>query len=365
MVISSICVMFFLSRPTRLLGARLYSFFRQCGVLKYRRSLTIVLLLFNHAEDFLGVLELRPWIFDKNLVVLGPLSARDDPLLVNLDWCPFFVDVHDLKLGQWTVEGFSDPGVHTPYGAWLRAVRPVRRFGVTLDLVWPTYVRSSPSSSGCSGSVHRGHHIFGGFRRRVDGGASLVARESGSTIPSPRRLAEHRQLDLEVGHQFNEQLKDAVSGPGHIEAQFPGDCPVLSRPASPSLGLADGRPSSRRASSIAGGPVNPTNIVQSGQRPADFSERNLGAKSLAGDRSSWPVVTPPQGLNSVSFVLFSRPVHSALNITEGSREFVGSSTLVEVPLTTQPSTFSAIVPVSGRGYGHRARGRRVGSARRI
>ncbi|KAK4424238.1 hypothetical protein Salat_1617200 [Sesamum alatum] len=434
-------------------------------------------LLFNHAEDYRRVLDLRPWIFDKNLVVLAPLSDRDDPLLVNLDWCPFFVHVHDLKLGQRTVEvvrhigrslgawldedgiakdiswfeavririninvtrpfkraltllsehgdelvlrfsyerlpnfyylcgklghisrfcelrfqeGFLDPGVHTPYGAWLRVVGPVRRFGVTPDLVRPTYVRSSSSSLGCDVSVCRGQHIFRGFRCRTGdevGGASLVAGESGSTAPSPRRLAQHRPLDLNVGQWFFEQLQEAVSGPVPIAvdldgpraldfvnkvglahdlvslAHFPSACPGLSRPASPSLGLVDGRPNSRRALSFAGGLLSHENIVHSGG-PTAIPEGNLGAKSRLGDHSSWPIVTPLGGLNTDSSVPSSRPVHSDLHITKGSSDFVGSSSLVDVPLITQPSTISAIAPVFGRRYGRRARGHCGGTARRI
>ncbi|KAK4424535.1 hypothetical protein Salat_1646900 [Sesamum alatum] len=55
-------------------------------------------LIFNHFEDLRRVLDLRPWIFDRNLVVIHPLSPTANPLEVDLDWCPFFVHVHDLPL---------------------------------------------------------------------------------------------------------------------------------------------------------------------------------------------------------------------------------------------------------------------------
>ncbi|KAK4415896.1 hypothetical protein Salat_2697000 [Sesamum alatum] len=61
-------------------------------------------LVFAHVEDLRRVLELRPWIFDRNLVLLQPLMQWEDPLLVNLGWCPFIVHIHDLRYGQRSVE---------------------------------------------------------------------------------------------------------------------------------------------------------------------------------------------------------------------------------------------------------------------
>ncbi|KAK4424562.1 hypothetical protein Salat_1649700 [Sesamum alatum] len=37
-------------------------------------------LVFNHIEDLRRVLDMRPWIFYRNLVVLQPLTMHDDPL---------------------------------------------------------------------------------------------------------------------------------------------------------------------------------------------------------------------------------------------------------------------------------------------
>ncbi|KAK4415198.1 hypothetical protein Salat_2627000 [Sesamum alatum] len=61
-------------------------------------------LVFHHIEDLRQVMEMRPWNFDKNLILLQPLSHQTDPLTINLDWCPFFVHIHDLRYGQCTVE---------------------------------------------------------------------------------------------------------------------------------------------------------------------------------------------------------------------------------------------------------------------
>ncbi|KAK4413668.1 hypothetical protein Salat_2779600 [Sesamum alatum] len=412
-------------------------------------------LLFNHGEDLRRVLELRPWIFDKNLVVLAPLAERDDPLLVNLDWCPFYVHVHDLKLGQRTVnvvrhigrslgtwldedsiardiswfeavrirlnlnvtrplkraltlcsehgeefvvrltydrlpnfcylcgtlghisrfcelrfqEGFTDPGIHTPCGAWLRAAGPAWRFGISQDMVRPTYVRSSSSSSGYSVSVRRGQHIFGGFRRADDaegGGASLAIGESGSTAPSPQRLVEHRQLSMDIGQQLNEEFRVAGSVPGLVDmhvgskgvhavtglrpasvsppqAQSPIKRPASPRPRFSFLGQAGGRPMIQpsqsgdfQISSGYGGPVRGVGSAPISPMDADISANQRGEQSLADDLSVGQDVTTSRGPRN----LLSDPL-----------------------IRSNPSPLH--FPVGGRGYGRRARGCRVGRARRV
>ncbi|KAK4422851.1 hypothetical protein Salat_1867700 [Sesamum alatum] len=47
-------------------------------------------LVFHHLEDLRQVMDLRPWIFDKHLIAVQPLTLRTDPSTVNLEWCPFF-----------------------------------------------------------------------------------------------------------------------------------------------------------------------------------------------------------------------------------------------------------------------------------
>ncbi|KAK4435264.1 hypothetical protein Salat_0689700 [Sesamum alatum] len=74
-------------------------------------------LLFNHIEDLRRVLDMRPWIFDRNLIVLRQLSPKEDPLSLNLDWCPFFVHVHDLPYRLRSIEIIRYIG--GSLGSWL------------------------------------------------------------------------------------------------------------------------------------------------------------------------------------------------------------------------------------------------------
>ncbi|KAK4438483.1 hypothetical protein Salat_0182600 [Sesamum alatum] len=134
-------------------------------------------------------------------ILFGSLSQPKDPLSISLDWCPFFVHVHDLRLGQrsvdvlryigdyvgaWLDAGnmerdifwfenvrirlninvsdcFVDPGANYPFGAWLLVTGPMRRVGGTLDSICPTYVWSSHRTTSLSGDQRRGAQIFGNF----------------------------------------------------------------------------------------------------------------------------------------------------------------------------------------------------------
>ncbi|KAL0412613.1 UNVERIFIED_CONTAM: hypothetical protein Sradi_1463000 [Sesamum radiatum] len=62
------------------------------------------LLKFFHELDRNRVLERCPWAFDKNLVVLAPVEAEDEPTQINLDWCQFHIHIHGLPLGKMTPE---------------------------------------------------------------------------------------------------------------------------------------------------------------------------------------------------------------------------------------------------------------------
>ncbi|KAK4423020.1 hypothetical protein Salat_1884600 [Sesamum alatum] len=162
--------------------------------------------------DLRRVLDMRPWIFYRNLIVFQQLSPKDDPLSLNLDWCPFFVHVHDLpyglrtidviqylgcSLGSWLEdshierdvywfemvririninitlplkralqlcseerENFVDPGSDAPYGAWLRAAGPLRRLGAALDALRLTYVPHFQTVTDSSVLVQCGARIF-------------------------------------------------------------------------------------------------------------------------------------------------------------------------------------------------------------
>ncbi|KAK4415646.1 hypothetical protein Salat_2672000 [Sesamum alatum] len=90
------------------------------GVVVRKVSESRFCLIFNHFEDLRRVLDLRPWIFDRSLVVIQPLSSMVDPLTVDLDWCPFFVHVHDIPYSQRTVAVVRYIG--NCLGAWLEEV---------------------------------------------------------------------------------------------------------------------------------------------------------------------------------------------------------------------------------------------------
>ncbi|KAL0462101.1 UNVERIFIED_CONTAM: LINE-1 retrotransposable element O protein [Sesamum latifolium] len=125
------------------------------------------LLKFVHSLDRDRVLASGPWAFEKNLIVLAKVSEEDDPVVVDLSWCEFFIRIHGLPLGKMTTKmarfiggkiapnysgdifsyerlpnfcylygrighiskwcesrfqsGFVDPGDNLPYGPWLRS----------------------------------------------------------------------------------------------------------------------------------------------------------------------------------------------------------------------------------------------------
>ncbi|KAK4438075.1 hypothetical protein Salat_0141600 [Sesamum alatum] len=117
----------------------------------------------------------------------------DDPLLVSLDWSPFFVHIHDLRFGQRSVDviryiGFVDPGVNCPFGSWLRATGPMRRLGGISDSICPTYVWNSPRPVGNSGDQRRGAQIFGTFRLAQGGSPSSSSSVPPVSIQFPMRL---------------------------------------------------------------------------------------------------------------------------------------------------------------------------------
>ncbi|KAL0457798.1 UNVERIFIED_CONTAM: hypothetical protein Slati_0407000 [Sesamum latifolium] len=58
------------------------------------------LIRFNHIIDRSRALEGCPWSFEKNTMILSGLGANENPLNVDLDWCEFFVHVHDLPLSK-------------------------------------------------------------------------------------------------------------------------------------------------------------------------------------------------------------------------------------------------------------------------
>ncbi|KAL0412095.1 UNVERIFIED_CONTAM: hypothetical protein Slati_3799200 [Sesamum latifolium] len=62
------------------------------------------LIKFFHILDHNRVLERCPWAYDKNLLVLAPVEAEDDPKLVDLSRSDLHIHIHGLPLGKMTKE---------------------------------------------------------------------------------------------------------------------------------------------------------------------------------------------------------------------------------------------------------------------
>ncbi|KAL0455647.1 UNVERIFIED_CONTAM: hypothetical protein Slati_0903900 [Sesamum latifolium] len=62
------------------------------------------LLRFNYRVDVDRALGGCPWTFDKNLIILSRVNDEQNPLEVNLYWCPFHVHTHGLPLRMMTKE---------------------------------------------------------------------------------------------------------------------------------------------------------------------------------------------------------------------------------------------------------------------
>ncbi|KAL0407264.1 UNVERIFIED_CONTAM: hypothetical protein Slati_4040300 [Sesamum latifolium] len=62
------------------------------------------LLKFFHPLHRDRVIARCPWAYDKNLLVLAPVEASDDPLSIDLNCCDFHVHIHGLPLGKMTKE---------------------------------------------------------------------------------------------------------------------------------------------------------------------------------------------------------------------------------------------------------------------
>ncbi|KAK4434913.1 hypothetical protein Salat_0654200 [Sesamum alatum] len=58
------------------------------------------LLRFNHIIDRNRALEGCPWSFEKNIIILSGVWENENLLRVDLDWCDFYMHVHDLPLSM-------------------------------------------------------------------------------------------------------------------------------------------------------------------------------------------------------------------------------------------------------------------------
>ncbi|KAK4417140.1 hypothetical protein Salat_2539500 [Sesamum alatum] len=164
--------------------ARLVDLFQSSkGVIAHKVSESRFCLVFTHIEDFRRVLDLRPWLFDWNLVILQllPPHAKPEQVIVwfSYERLPTFCYLCG-KLGHvgrfcevQFQDDFTDPRVNSPYGAWLRASRPSRRLGVSKSVVYPMYVWNAPRPM-VGSSSHIGSSVLGDFSQVGTGGRKLV-----------------------------------------------------------------------------------------------------------------------------------------------------------------------------------------------
>ncbi|KAK4424171.1 hypothetical protein Salat_1610500 [Sesamum alatum] len=59
-----------------------------------------ILFKFAHILDRKRIVDVGPWAFEKNLLVLKVLENDDDPISTHLDWANFSVHVHGLPIGR-------------------------------------------------------------------------------------------------------------------------------------------------------------------------------------------------------------------------------------------------------------------------
>ena len=64
----------------------------------------LFLVEFGDTKDKKKVLEMCPWSFEKNLVLLQEFERELVPKEINLKWSPFWVQIHNLPLKSMTKE---------------------------------------------------------------------------------------------------------------------------------------------------------------------------------------------------------------------------------------------------------------------
>ncbi|KAL0434671.1 UNVERIFIED_CONTAM: hypothetical protein Sradi_0175000 [Sesamum radiatum] len=106
-----------------------------------------ILLRFNHEIDRNRALEASPWSIDKNILILNEVKGDENPHMVDLNWCAFFVHVHGLPIKRMTktisvicgnrIGQFLDSDQNSFFESWGASMRiqvaidvrqPLRRF---------------------------------------------------------------------------------------------------------------------------------------------------------------------------------------------------------------------------------------------
>ncbi|KAL0431280.1 UNVERIFIED_CONTAM: hypothetical protein Sradi_0754000 [Sesamum radiatum] len=65
----------------------------------------------SHVIDRKRVVEGCPWSFDKNILILNEVGATENPMQVDLNWCEFYVHIHDLPLSKMNLEIATHVGI--------------------------------------------------------------------------------------------------------------------------------------------------------------------------------------------------------------------------------------------------------------
>ncbi|KAL0388103.1 UNVERIFIED_CONTAM: putative mitochondrial protein [Sesamum radiatum] len=157
-------------------------------VLSHKPYHVAALKTFFHSVDRDRVLASGPWAFEKNLVVIAPVSDIDNPAEVDLAWCDFHVRIHGLPLGKMTPEiaSFIGGKIGRLKDFDLSKVNPTpirRRFGPGSV---PGNLALHPSTE-----TRRGTAIFGDFPPITASPGSSV------TLPNPAHSpATSTQIEL-------------------------------------------------------------------------------------------------------------------------------------------------------------------------
>ncbi|KAK4426643.1 hypothetical protein Salat_1433000 [Sesamum alatum] len=281
-------------------------------------------------------------------------------------------------------ENFEDPGSKTPYGAWLRASGPIRRFGVLSNSVRPTYIWRGASTSELSETRRRGAQIFGDFRRDNLGSVEPVAAAGGGSTgipafqerldnlpgrlektckPKPvvrtRRLVDQDSdsIDLHVGPTECCRPAHFSSGPAHFYSTHS----ISEESVGSSLGLVDIWPNAITGPSAMAQPIpSLTAISPHSQKISDIpgsGEFEVGGPSVRAFSPTSQRQIPVGDAQLATTVCASSSVPLVEVPISVSLEFVGEGGRV--------ASGGSVLRGSGwRGRGHRGqrRGRPCGRA---